>query len=87
MYYIYILQSQKNGKKYIGFTAKSVEQRLKEHNSGSNAFTRKNRPFELIHSEEHQDKHFARQRERFLKTGHGRNFLKRYLDGPRSSGG
>lgn len=76
MYYVYVLRSEKNKKQYIGFTGKHAEARLKEHNAGCNAFTRNNRPFELIYFEEHQDKSFALKREKFFKSGNGRAFLK-----------
>lgn len=80
MYYVYVLQSQKNKKKYYGFTNKGVIDRLAEHNAGANSFTRQNGPFEIIYFEEYQDASFARKRERFFKTGHGRAFLKRRLE-------
>lgn len=35
MYYVYVLKSLKNNKKYIGSTSKSPKERLKEHNNGS----------------------------------------------------
>ena len=76
VYYVYVLRSRKNEKQYIGYTGKTVAQRLKEHNCGANAFTKANRPFELIYFEEYGDKNFAIKRERFLKSGHGRIFLK-----------
>ena len=79
MYYVYVLQSKKNKKKYYGFTSKTVTERLAEHNAGANSFTRQNGPFDIIYFEEYQDENFARKRERFLKTGHGRAFLKRKL--------
>lgn len=79
MYHVYVLQSEKNTKKYIGYTAKTVEERLIEHNNGTNQFTRQNSPFKLLYSEDCEDKAFALKRERFLKSGHGRSFLRRKL--------
>jgi putative endonuclease len=79
MYYIYVLKSKKNNKNYVGFTTKTPLERLNEHNSGTNVFTRYNRPFELIYSESCPDEDFARKRERFLKSGNGRSFLKTKL--------
>lgn len=76
MYCVYVLKSKKNLKQYIGFTSKSPRERLKEHNNGSNKFTRQNGPFELIHFEMYNDKVFASKRERFLKSGRGRSFLR-----------
>ena len=82
MFYVYVLRSLKNNKQYTGFTSKKPLARLEEHNNGSNVFTIQNGPFELIHAEEHKDESFARKRERFLKTGHGRSFLKKRLKAP-----
>ncbi|MCB9747955.1 MAG: GIY-YIG nuclease family protein [Candidatus Omnitrophica bacterium] len=79
MYYVYILRSQKNGTKYVGFTGKLPEERLKDHNDGSNKFTRLNKPFELIYFEEYKDRNFAIKRERFLKSGIGRKLINKKL--------
>ncbi|GEM_PF-756917 len=72
---VYVLKSRRNGKRYIGCTSKRVEVRLKEHNSGSNQWTRQNGPFDLVYYEEFVCVKEARQRERFLKSGQGRKFL------------
>jgi predicted GIY-YIG superfamily endonuclease len=71
-YYVYVLQSLKNGKRYTGSTSKAPLARLKEHNSGANRWTRQNRPFKLVYQEEYQSAVEARRRERFLKSGAGR---------------
>jgi putative endonuclease len=76
MYRIYVLKSLKNRKHYVGFTEKTIEERLAQHKSGSTQWTRQNGPFELVYQEEFQDKFAAQRRERFLKSGHGREFLK-----------
>ena len=65
MYYVYVLRSLKNAKRYIGYTSKSPQLRMKEHNAGSNQYTKGNRPFELIHYEECDNEDFAIKRERF----------------------
>ncbi len=80
MHYVYVLRSKKNGKKYVGLTGKSPEERLEEHNNGSNQYTKGNRPFELVYFEECNDKEFALKREKFLKSGNGRSVLKRKLE-------
>jgi len=71
-YYVYVLESLANGKHYVGSTSKPPEVRLREHNGGSNRWTRHNRPFKLVYYEEHQSMAEARRRERFLKSGAGR---------------
>ena len=76
---VYVLKSRRNGKRYIGCTSKRVEVRLKEHNSGSNQWTRQNGPFDLVYYEEFVCLKEARQRERFLKSGQGRKFLDKII--------
>lgn len=89
MYYVYVLKSLKNKKRYVGYTSKNPQLRTKEHNAGLNQYTKGNRPFELMHSEEYDNEDFAIKRERFLKSGNGRRVLNRILDEsrPRSSVG
>ncbi|MFA5358244.1 MAG: GIY-YIG nuclease family protein [Patescibacteria group bacterium] len=78
---IYVLKSLKNGKRYVGSTRKDVDLRLKEHNYGSNVWTRQNGPFKLIYKEGFTDYKDALKRERFLKSGQGRKFLDSILGG------
>lgn len=75
MFHVYVLKSCRNCKRYVGYTSKPVEQRVKEHNSGSNQFTRLNGPFELLYQEAIEEKVQAIKREKFLKSGQGRKFL------------
>ena len=75
MYYVYALRSKKNNKRYIGFTSKGPEIRLKEHNSGTDDWTRQNGPFALVYQEKYYSSREAIKREKFLKTGQGRKFL------------
>jgi putative endonuclease len=75
MFCIYVLRSQKNNKRYIGSSSKPAEERLVEHNSGTNIFTRANKPWILIHQEAFATKDEALRRERFLKSGQGRKWL------------
>jgi len=48
---------------------------LEKHNYGSNQFTKRNGPFELIYQKTYDTKIEARKREIFLKSGVGRKFL------------
>ncbi len=75
MYYVYVLKSLFSGKRYVGYTSKTPEQRLQEHNSGSNKFTSGNTPYVLLYFEVFKDKKNAITREKFLKSGQGRKFL------------
>ena len=74
-YNIYVLKSIKNSKRYVGITTKDPKIRLKEHNEGSNEFTRLNKPYELIYYELGYCKTCALKREKFLKSGQGRKIL------------
>ena len=47
MYYVYVLQSLKDKKLYIGYTA-NLRRRLKEHKHGGSESTKKRLPFRLI---------------------------------------
>ena len=74
MFFVYVLLSQKDFKRYIGFT-KNLERRVFEHNQGLVKSTRNRRPLKLIYFEEYSDKQKAMQREKFFKSGKGREFL------------
>ena len=75
MFRVYVLKSLKSGKRYVGITSQSLEERLADHKSGSTAWTRAHKPFKLLRSEEFESKTLALKRERFLKSGAGRKVL------------
>ena len=77
-YYVYVLRSLKDSKLYIGFTS-NLRKRVVEHFSGESFATRDRLPFEMICYEAHRNKKDAFARERFFKTGWGRNYLKRVM--------
>ena len=76
-YFTYVLRSRKDNSLYIGIS-KSPESRLKEHNWGDSKFTKGRRPYSLIYKEEFIDRVSARKREKYLKSGIGREYLKRF---------
>jgi putative endonuclease len=75
MYYVYILQSEKNKRLYKGVT-NDLKRRLKEHNSGSVPFTKTLKPWKLIYYEAFSNKEDATREEKFLKSGKGRDRIK-----------
>ncbi|MBU1356411.1 MAG: GIY-YIG nuclease family protein [Candidatus Edwardsbacteria bacterium] len=77
-YFVYILKSVSLGTRYIGSTA-NIEQRIKEHNSGKCTYTRNRRPWVLIYKEEFPNLSEARKRERYFKTGQGREFIDKVI--------
>jgi putative endonuclease len=72
-YFVYILFSLKDHKFYTGLT-NNIERRLEEHNRGNYGTpTTLNRgPFSLIHAEEAISLTEARKREKYWKSGQGR---------------
>jgi len=79
MFYVYVLRSLRDGKRYTGYTSKLPEERLKEHNKGNNVWTGQNKPFELIYAEPFDSKKEAIRREHFLKSGKGREYLNKII--------
>lgn len=77
-YFVYVLQSEKDNNLYIGFTA-NLESRFKLHNEGKIFATKGRRPFKLVYKERHAVKGDAVKREKYLKSGCGREFLKERL--------
>jgi len=75
MYHIYIIKSQSRNYVYIGISD-NVNRRLKEHDLGSNKTTKPYKPFKLLHTENFQDRISAREREKWFKSGEGREFIK-----------
>ncbi|TDJ56489.1 MAG: GIY-YIG nuclease family protein [Ignavibacteria bacterium] len=73
-YSVYILKSGKDKKRYVGCT-KNILRRLAEHNNGLAKSTRNRRPLELIYTEGFENKSDAIARERFFKSGKGREYL------------
>jgi putative endonuclease len=79
MYYSYVLQSEKDGKFYTGFTS-NLKLRFEQHNKGLVRTTRDRRPLRLIYYEACLDQKDATKREKYLKTYHGKMFLKKRLN-------
>ena len=75
MFYTYVLRSKKDNNLYIGFCS-DLKQRLKEHNNGNVLSTKTRLPVELIYYEACLEKEKAIKREKYFKSGFGRNFLK-----------
>ena len=70
MYFVYIIQSLKNKKRYIAYTS-NIEKRLEYHNKGLNRSTKPYRPYELIYLENQLTKKGALSREKVLKSYKG----------------
>ena len=83
-YYTYVLVSEVDGKFYTGYT-KNLKSRFEQHRKGLVESTIKRRPLKLVYYEACRNQQDATHREKYLKTYHGklflRNRLKSYLTG------
>jgi putative endonuclease len=75
MYYVYAIKSIERNYIYVGLS-ENVDRRFEEHQSGRNKTTKPYRPFSLILTEIYETRQEARDREKFLKSGVGKEFLK-----------
>jgi putative endonuclease len=74
-YIVYILFSEKHNKTYVGFTSSLIE-RFKSHNElATKGYTIKYRPWMVIHIEVYQSKNEAIIREKWFKSGVGRDHI------------
>jgi putative endonuclease len=78
MYFTYVLRSKKDSQLYTGST-NDLKRRLSEHNSAKVSSTKNRYPFELIYYEACMNDQDARAREKYLKTGMGKRYLKNRL--------
>ena len=78
MYYTYVIQSEKDDNLYVGFT-KNLKLRFEKHSKGQVESTRDRRPLNLIYYEACLSQDDATKREKYLKSYHGRMFLKNTL--------
>ncbi len=78
MYYVYVLKSKKDEKMYTGCT-NNLKKRVKMHNAGNVKSTSNRGRFEVIFYEAFLNEIDAFQREKWLKTGWGRNHLNKIL--------
>jgi len=74
-YYTYVLKSLRDNELYIGW-ADDLKERVDNHNKGQVNATKPGLPMKLIYYEACLSKENAMKREKVLKTGFGRKFLK-----------
>ena len=75
IYYVYVLKSINFARNYVGFTT-NLEVRLSQHNSGKTRSTKPYKPWKVLFFEEYDSKEKALNREKFLKSGVARDFIK-----------
>lgn len=78
MYYVYVLRSITDDGLYIGYSA-NLRKRVEQHVQGDSLATSYRRPWKLIYYEAYLEQADAIGRERYLKSGAGRRFLRAQL--------
>jgi putative endonuclease len=72
---VYVIQSEIDGRLYKGQTS-DIDKRIKEHNSGKTKSTKGFVPSKLVYLETFGTREEAVLREKYFKTGSGREFIK-----------
>ncbi len=78
MQYVYVLLSDKDTKLYTGCTS-DLRTRFSQHQNGEVTSTKSRGPFRLVYYEACTNKDDAYSREKYLKTGMGKRYLKNRL--------
>ncbi|MBL7927990.1 MAG: GIY-YIG nuclease family protein [Bacteroidia bacterium] len=75
-HFVYVLKSDKDGRLYVGMTS-NLDRRLSEHINGNVFSTKGYRPWKLVFHEHFPSRDSARKREKYLKSGSGKEWLKK----------
>ena len=75
-YYVYILESEKDGNHYVGYTS-DLKRRLDSHKKGQVNSTKNRLPIKLIYFEGCLNQQDATKREKYLKTSWGKRYIKK----------
>lgn len=78
MYTTYVLVSKTSNTRYTGSTS-NIDKRLADHNSGMSRYTKNRGPWVIVHTEEYSSRAESIAREKFLKTGKGREYIDQIL--------
>ncbi|MFA6305794.1 MAG: GIY-YIG nuclease family protein [Candidatus Gracilibacteria bacterium] len=79
--YLYILESKRNGRYYVGST-NDLERRIGEHNNGEEKATKGLVPLSLVYSEKYDTLLGARRREHQIKKYKSRKIIEKIIMGP-----
>ena len=77
-WFVYALRSLQDGNLYIGIS-QNPDRRLDVHNRGVTGSTRSRRPFTLVYREACKSRKEAREKEKYYKSGFGREILKHII--------
>jgi putative endonuclease len=83
-YFVYIIESLKDGSYYIGST-QNLSERIERHNRGRSTYTKSKRPWELVYTEELPDRSSAMKREKEVKSKKSKEYIEHLLRASRQS--
>ena len=75
MFYVYAISSLRKNYIYVGMSA-DVQRRISEHNAGKEKTTRPYLPYRLLYVESCENRIMARKREKYWKSGTGKEQLR-----------
>ena len=78
VYFVYVIRSLNFDYSYVGHT-KDLKQRMIEHNKGKTRSNKAYKPFNLVYFEDYKTRLEAVKREKYFKSGSGRELLKKIL--------
>ena len=78
-YYLYIIQSDKDGSFYIG-TTQNLDARILRHNQGRSKYTRTKRPLNLVYVEDYPDRSSAMKREYAIKRRKSKDYIAKLIE-------
>ena len=78
-FYVYVLLSEKDNQFYTGYTS-NLRERLKLHEEGKVISTKNRLPMKLIYFEGCLNQQDATRREKYLKSGNGKIYLRNRLN-------
>ncbi len=83
---VYVLKSLQRNYFYVGLT-NNIDRRVRQHQEGKERTTRPYLPFQLLVAEEYETRADARIREKYFKSGIGKERLKEHFGNMCPSGG
>ena len=78
IYYVYVLYSETIDKYYVGHTD-NLEKRISQHNERKGRYTSGKGVWRLVYFEEFETRSLAMEREKYFKTGKGREYWRSKL--------
>ena len=79
-YFLYILQSEKDGSFYIGSSENPLT-RLEKHNRPHSGYTGRKQPWKIVYTEEYASKTEAQKRENYIKRMKSKEYILKLISG------